>query len=133
MSEMDCLMLCAVRQVNGHSRVDQDAVCVFSVQVLRTAELPDCAFAYVQACREAGLLIPQVQSSSMQGNDDIFDQQQPEPALELFDILGLRTRMLLQSSNRAANSTGEASSGPELLQLIESEYHQYLCGLVANL
>lgn len=121
------------------------------LQVLRAAELPDCAYAYVQACQEAGLLIPQQQplqqqqqqqglvrqSSSLHGDEDLFDQQQ-QPALELFDILGLRTRMLLPSSSRAvhAGSTataGEASSGPELVQLITSEYQQYLCALMNRL
>ena len=102
--------------------------------MLRAAELPDCAYAYVQACKEAGLLIPQLQPPTPYGtSEDIFDQQPPQPALELFDILGLRTRMLLQSSTRSGNSAGEASSGPELLQLIESECHQYLGALMANL
>jgi hypothetical protein len=108
----------------------------------------------VQACQEAGLLIPQPtqqqqqqgtlvrRSSSSQAEDDsLFDQQQQQqqqPALELFDILGLRTRMLLQSSNRvglavSTTAAGDASSGPELLQLIKSEYHQYLANLMGSL
>jgi hypothetical protein len=123
------------------------------LQVLRAAELPDCAYAYVQACQEAGLLIPQQhpqqhqqqqgglagrQSSSWQGNEDCFDQQQQQPpALELFDILGLRTRMLLQNSSRAAHAGGTAAkgeaSGPELVQMITLEYQQYLCALVNSL
>lgn len=126
----------------------------FVVQVLRAAELPDCAYAYVQACQEAGLLIPQPmqqqqqgpqvsRSSSSQAEDDgLFDQQQQQeqqPALELFDILGLRTRMLLQSSTSrvalggSTTAAGDASSGPELLQLIRSEYNQYLADLMGSL
>lgn len=123
------------------------------LQVLRSAELPDCAYAYVQACQEAGLLIPQQQpqqyqqqqqcglpgrhSSSWQGDEDCFGQQQQSPALELFDILGLRTRMLLQNSSRAAHAGGTAASGeasgPELVQVIKLEYQQYLCALVNSL
>jgi hypothetical protein len=125
------------------------------VQVLRAAELPDCAYAYVQACQEAGLLTPQQtqqqqqqgqqvrRSSSSQAEDDgLFDQQQQQeqqPALELFDILGLRTRMLLQNSTSRAGlggsttAAGDASSGSELLQLIRSEYHQYLADLMGSL
>lgn len=128
------------------------------MQVLRNAGLPDCAYAYVQACRQAGLLItPQVQQQQQQqgaatvnttSNSSSTSQLQEseedadaifgaasQHSLELFDILGLRTRMLLQSSNRpsAGTAAGEASSGPELLQLITSEYHQYLCRLISSL
>jgi hypothetical protein len=121
-------------------------------QVLRAAELPDCAYTYVQACQEAGLLIPQQQpqhhqqqgglagrqSSSWQGDEDCFDQQQRQPpALGLFDILGLRTRMLLQNSSRAGHAGGTTASGeasgPELVQMITLEYQQYLCALVNSL
>jgi hypothetical protein len=115
-------------------------LCYRVLQVLRAAQLPDCAAAYVQACQEAGLLIPTVrQGSNPLGRDadDPFDQQAAVGDVELFDILGLRTRMLMQSSSRAAphatSGAGEASSGAELVQVITSEWHQYLCGLVNSL
>lgn len=107
--------------------------------MLRAAQLSDCAAAYVQACQEAGLLIPVHQGSNPLGRDadDPFDQKTAGGDVELFDILGLRTRMLMQGSSRAAPQTasgaGEASSGAELVQVITSEWHQYLCGLINSL
>lgn len=123
------------------------------MQVLRSAGLPDCAHAYVCACREAGLVIPQQQqpaqqvsggssntaagqnSTSYSGADDDVDavfgsskQESPEQC-ELFDILAMRRRSLLPTSQVAG---GEAS-GAELLALIKSEYQQYLCDLVKSL
>lgn len=115
---------------------------VWLLQVLRAAQLPDCTAAYVQACQEAGLLIPVHHGSNPLGRDadDPFDQQNAGGDVELFDILGLRTRMLMQSSSRAAphassstSGPGEASSGAELVQVITSEWHQYLCGLINSL
>lgn len=85
------------------------------------------------------MLIPVQQGSNPVGRDadDPFDQQTAGGDVELFDILGLRTRMLMQSSSRAAphatSGAGEASSGAELVQVITSEWQQYLCGLINSL
>eukprot|EP00878_Enallax_costatus_P014287 GHUV01014945.1.p1 GENE.GHUV01014945.1~~GHUV01014945.1.p1 ORF type:complete len:500 (+),score=179.13 GHUV01014945.1:122-1621(+) len=143
-----------------------------AVQVLRGAGLPDCAHAYVQACQEAGLLIKQqqvsqsqsqpqqqdalahllsqqgVRSSSDAGDNkdayELFQEQASNAGMELFDLLGQRTRMLsfrsisdrgLQQQNAAAASLGnsEPCSGPDEIRTVLAEYTSYLCALLSSL
>lgn len=103
------------------------------MQVLRAADLPDAAHAFMQACQQAGLLVnatdaaqqPQQGTSAQQQllaniasnrddtgqirqtvSDDQCDEQlEPQqPDLMLFDLLGQRVRMLSVSSHNLFDS-----------------------------
>jgi hypothetical protein len=60
-------------------------------------------------------------------------QQTVAEGLELFDLLGQRSRLLpwVRSSGVAADR--EALSGADELRLITNEYHSYLCALLTSL
>jgi hypothetical protein len=57
-------------------------------QVLRAAELPDCAYTYVQACQEAGLLIPQQQPLHHQQQGRLAGRQSREVKTALISSNG---------------------------------------------
>jgi hypothetical protein len=149
--------------------------CFACPQVLRTSGLPDCAEAYVVACKQAGLLVKSAAPAQQQQQAELgsasaesgnliswgdsefsdddeqagstvassggFEKQQQQQqqqqtaaeALELFDLLGQRSRLLpwVRSSGVAADREG--LSGADELRLITSEYHSYLCALLASL
>eukprot|EP00775_Hariotina_reticulata_P009224 gene9224-9389_t len=143
-----------------------------AVQVLRKAGLPDCAEAFVCACREADLLRPATtptatpgwQQQQQQSNDDSkaptgtnnveeaddpfsshvddedatagADTQSHRLPVELFDLLGQRTKMMPSLSTFTggrANSSAELASGYDQLKMVQNEYDTYLCTLLANL
>jgi hypothetical protein len=61
-------------------------------------------------------------------------QQQPAAeALELFDLLGQRSRLLPWVRSSGAAVDREGLSGADELRLITNEYHSYLCALLASL
>jgi hypothetical protein len=152
---------------SGHSGCKLANLLIAFLQVLRKAGLPDCAEAYVLACKQAGLLVKAAAPAQQQqhqaepgsasepliswGDHDFSDdehaaaadstpkpqqrqqQQQAAEPLELFDLLGQRSRLLpwLRSSSAAADREG--LSGADELKLVTSEYHNYLCTLLASL
>lgn len=126
------------------------------LQVLRSGGLPDCAQAYVLACKQAGLLVacsrlapaPQQQSledpAAAGSASSGCEPQQPGVAAvtdagggELFDLLGQRTRMMPYTSSRAASGGLPGSSseptGPDELALVQTEYTTFLSTLLSSL
>lgn len=77
--------------------------------------------------------------------DELFqDQGSNSAGMELFDLLGQRTRMLgnknrsdksLQQYNGTAalGADGELITGPEEIRTVTSEYASYLCALISSL
>jgi hypothetical protein len=167
-----CCFLLQTNMVSIHDwrMISADVVLCGCLQVLRVAGLPDCAEAYVAACKQAGLLVKctaaiqqqqQQQQQAEQGpagsasesllswgdhdfSDDEFhaadsttkQQQQQQPAaeaLELFDLLGQRSRLLPWLRSSSASADREGLSGADELRLVTSEYHSYLCTLLASL
>jgi hypothetical protein len=163
---------------------------VRGLQVLRDSHLPDCAQAYVQACKEAGLLLPSESTGQQQhaghgtaaaaappqrqgsqeracrsrasgdgadggadgGADDIFgqprqrhqqqqqqQQHEQDAGLELFDLLGMRMRMMHRQMMQGSTGVdgraapGAPPEGPDLVAIIAANYQAYASMLVASL
>lgn len=107
-----------------------------AAQALRDAGLADCAHAYIEACHQAGLMVPSQQTQQQQGagggtagaaaeRDQSAAGGQGQQ-LELFDLLGQRGRGA--RSGRAQLLT----PGDEERQ-VGLEFEQYICLLIAHL
>lgn len=71
-------------------------------------------------------------ASSLGGVDRLEDEQASQVQLQLFDLLGQRSRMM-PWTGRVSAAEREALSGPQELKAIDSEFHRYLCALLSSL
>lgn len=99
-----------------------------ALAVLTNAGLPDCAAAYLEACRQSGLVVPLAPAAPQQqggaGGEQAQAASEGGEAVTLFDMLGATT-IMGAGALRVARGEEVAAT--------EAEFDSYCCSLISNL